>query len=257
MEQKQEQKQEQKVEHHEHSDSRSAQQWNKWLVGASVVQIVLLAVIAFQLSGVNGGGSAIQGAAVGLPSVAAPSAPAPSAPTIDMKALVDDDAVQGKESAPVTIVEFSDYECPFCARFYSDTELQIREQYVKTGKVKFVYRDFPLSFHQNAQKAAEAAECAGEQEKYWEMHDALFEKGVQGGVSSFKQYARDVGLKTADFDKCLDSGQMAGEIRKDMSDGQRVGVQGTPAFYVNGQEISGAQPFGAFQQIIDAALASQ
>ena len=136
MEQKQEQKQEQKVEHHEHSDSRSAQQWNKWLVGASVVQIVFLAVIAFQLSGVNGGGSAIQGAAVGLPSVAAPSAPAPSAPTIDMKALVDDDAVQGKESAPVTIVEFSDYECPFCARFYSDTELQIREQYVKTGKVK-------------------------------------------------------------------------------------------------------------------------
>ena len=120
-----------------------------------------------------------------------------------------------------------------------------------------IYRDFPLNFHQNAQKAAEAAECAGEQDKYWEMHDVLFEKGVQGGVSGFKQYARDIGLKTADFDKCLDSGQMAGEVRKDMSDGQRAGVQGTPAFWVNGQEISGAQPFGAFQQIIDAALAAQ
>ncbi len=251
----QEQKQEQKVEHHEQSGSGNVQQGNKWLVGASVVQIVLLAIIAFQLSGINAGGSGIQGAAVGVPSVAAPSAPAPSAPTIDMKALVDDDSVRGKENAPVTIVEFSDYECPFCERFYNDAEKQIIEQYVKTGKVKFVYRDFPLSFHQNAQKAAEAAECAGEQGKYWEMHDLLFEKGVQGGVSSFKQYARDIGLKTSDFDKCLDSGQMAGEIRKDTSDGQRAGVQGTPAFYVNGQEISGAQPFQAFQQVIDAELA--
>jgi protein-disulfide isomerase len=193
------------------------------------------------------------GAAIREPTAAAPS-PSPAAPSVDMKTLIDDDSIKGDKDAPVTIVEFSDYECPFCARFYSDTYGQIVEKYIDTGKVNLVYRDFPLSFHPNAQKAGEAAECAGEQGKYYEMHDLLFEKGVSGGVSAYKQYAKEIGLKTSDFDSCLDSGEMAGEVRKDFTDGQRAGVQGTPAFFIDGKLISGAQPFPAFEAAIEAAL---
>lgn len=173
----------------------------------------------------------------------------------DMASLIDDDDIEGDPNAPVTIIEWSDYECPFCARFYSQTLGKIREEYIDTGKVKLVYRDFPLSFHAQAQKAAEAAECAGEQDKYYEMHNLLFEKGVQGGVSAFKQYASEIGLDTNKFNECLDSGQMADEIAKDMQDGQAIGITGTPGFIINGQLVSGAQPFENFKAIIDAKLA--
>lgn len=171
-----------------------------------------------------------------------------------MAALIDDDTVKGDSDAPVTIVEWSDFECPFCTRFYTQTFKQIDEEYIKTGKVKMVYRDFPLSFHANAQKAAEAAECAGEQGKFWEMHDKLFDNGVDGGVPSFKQFAADIGLGTAEFNDCLDSGSMASEVQKDMDDGVALGIRGTPGFIINGQLVSGAQPFSVFKQVIDEAL---
>ncbi|MBI2666940.1 DsbA family protein [Candidatus Woesearchaeota archaeon] len=219
-----------------------------WKV-TTVVLIVLLAVFMWK----GNGGSAPAGGAVVAD---VPGAPAPSAAPVDMDALVDDDTVLGKKDAPVTIVEFSDYECPFCARFHEQTFRELKKLYIDTGKVKFVYRDFPLSFHPNAQKAAEAAECAGEQGKYWEMHEKLFTEGVSGGVAGFKQYAKSIKVKDQKaFDSCLDGGETAAEIRKDFSDGQRVGVQGTPAFFVNGQIISGAQPLSVFQQVIDAELA--
>ena len=175
-------------------------------------------------------------------------------PSVDMKSLIDDDSVQGNPDATVTIVEFSDYECPFCARFYNDAYQQIKTEYIDTGKVKMVFRDFPLNFHPQAQKAAEAAECAGEQGKYYEMHDKLFEQGVSGGVDSFKQYAKDIGLDSTKFDECLDSDQMKKEVQQDMSDGQKAGVQGTPAFFINGEMVSGAQPFSVFQEIIESKL---
>ncbi len=167
----------------------------------------------------------------------------------------NDDAVKGDENAPVTIIEFSDFECPFCTRFYQNTLSLLEEKYILTGKVKFVYRDFPLSFHKNAQKAAEAAECAGEQGKYYEMHDKLFENGVSGGTDSFKEYAQDLGLDTTQFNDCLDSAKMELEVQKDFSDGSAAGVSGTPAFFINGISLSGAQPFAAFEQIIEAELA--
>lgn len=163
--------------------------------------------------------------------------------------------VKGDENAPVTITEWSDFECPFCTRFYEQTYPQIIEEYVETGKVKFVYRHFPLNFHPNAQKAAEATECALEQDKFWEMHDVLFEKGVSGGVASFKQYAQDLGLDTEEFNECLDSGRMADEVANDMREGQDAGVRGTPGFLVNDQLVSGAQPFENFKTIIEAELA--
>lgn len=167
---------------------------------------------------------------------------------------IDDDAVLGDKNAPVTIIEFSDFECPFCARFYQQTLPLIKENYIKTGKVKLVYRDFPLSFHPNAQKAAEAAECAGEQGNYYEMHDLLFEKGVSGGVASFKQYAKDLGLDTTKFNECLDSGKFASEVQKDFQDGQNYGVSGTPTFFINGIKVVGAQPYNVFEQIIEQEL---
>ena len=167
---------------------------------------------------------------------------------------VDDDAFIGEENALVTIVEFSDYQCPFCERFYLQTLDQLKEEYIDTGKVKLVYRDFPLDFHPNAQKAAEAAECAGEQNKYFQMHDKLFENQVALDTDDLKKYAKDIGLNTAQFNTCLDTGKMASEVESDYQEGVNYGVSGTPAFFINGKLIEGAQPFSVFKQAIDAEL---
>src|SRR3989344_435889 len=216
-----------------------------WKV-ATVVLIVLLAFFAFR-GGNPTGGTVIDTINNGN------GQPTPPPSKVNFQELIDkDDHFKGDSNAPVTIIEWSDFECPFCGRFYTETLGQIDEKYIKTGKVKLVYKDFPLSFHPQAQKAAEAAECAGDQGKFWEMHDLLFEKGVQGGVASFKQYAQELSLKSAEFDGCLDSGEMAGEVQKDMADGGKGGIQGTPGFLINGQLVSGAQPFVVFQQVIDA-----
>lgn len=176
-------------------------------------------------------------------------------PSVDVS--IDDDAVKGDPNAPVTIIEFSDYECPFCGRHFRDTLPQIISEYVDTGKVKIVFRDFPLGFHDDAQKASEAAECAGEQgdENYWKMHDKLFENQQTLDEDSLKQYAKDIGLDTVQFDSCLDSDAMEDEVKADMEDGKIYGVSGTPAFFINGKFISGAQPFSVFKDIIDAELA--
>ena len=225
----------------------------KYLV---MIQTLLLVVVVFQLNSVSGllSGPSVDGTDVKI----VPSAPAqPSAPSkIDMTGLADDDAVKGDKDAPVTIIEFSDFECPFCARFYSDTLPQIESKYIDTGKVKLIFRDYPLPFHAQAQKASEAAECAGEQGSYWEMHDKLYESGVIGGIATFKQYAKDLGLNTKKFDECLDSGKFASEVKKDMADGSVAGIKGTPGFIINGVLVSGAQPFAAFEQIIEQELNS-
>jgi len=224
-------------------------------IGLLLVQTLLIVMLMFQVRGVNkklaGGG----GGEIDIPFPQA--APEPGEPRVkDFKILEDDDAVKGDKKAKVTIVEFSDYECPFCEKFHQQTLPQINENYIKTGKVKLIYRDFPLGFHQQAQKAAEAAECAGEQNKYYEMHDKLFIDGVQGGVESFKKFAANIGLDTNKFNSCLDSGAMASEIQKDMSDGAQYGVTGTPGFFINGQLVSGAQPYQVFAQAIEQALAA-
>ncbi|MBT4651269.1 thioredoxin domain-containing protein [Candidatus Woesearchaeota archaeon] len=168
---------------------------------------------------------------------------------------MDDDAVKGNLNAPVTIIEFSDFECPFCGKYVETTYPEIVKNYIDTGNVNYVFRDFPLDFHPDAQKAAEAAECAGEQEKYWEMHDLLFANQELLSVNDLKQYALDLSLDSEEFNSCLDSGEMAEEVQKDLQDGQAYGVTGTPAFFINGKLISGAQPYEAFEQEIEAALA--
>ncbi len=171
---------------------------------------------------------------------------------------LDDDPVKGSPDAPVTIVEFSEFQCPYCGYYVREVFPKIDEAYIKTGKVKYVFRDFPLlSIHPNAQKAAEAAGCAGQQGKFWEYHDVLFAHQDALDVPSLKQYAADLGLDTAQFDACLDSGAMADEVAKDLADGQQHGVSGTPAFFVNGIKLTGAQPFEAFQDLIDEELANR
>ncbi|MEK6896801.1 MAG: DsbA family protein [Nanoarchaeota archaeon] len=190
--------------------------------------------------------------------------PAPSPQAVQVNA--DDDAVMGDKNAPVTIIEFSDYQCPFCRKFWQETLPQIKQNYVDTGKVKFVYRDFPLNFHEGAIPYAEAANCArenGGDEAYFKMHDKIFEEQnvLDGGsVSStvqypgaetLKQWARDLGY---DISSCLDSGKYQNEIQKDFADGGNAGVQGTPGFFINGKPLSGAQPYFAFKQFIEAEL---
>ncbi len=166
---------------------------------------------------------------------------------------LDGAPVRGKANAPVTVVEFSDFQCPFCARAEGEL-VKVREAY--KDQVKIVYKDFPLPIHPNAPKAAEASRCAREQEKYWEYHDILFANNNALEVPNLKKFAADLKLDTAKFDACLDGDKYAKEIAKDMEEGTRVGVGGTPAFFVNGRFLSGAQPFSVFQDAIEDALAA-
>jgi len=172
-------------------------------------------------------------------------------------ASADDDPVLGLKDAPVEIIEFSDFQCPFCGKFFSETLPLLKQKYIDTGKAKIIFRDFPLGFHQFAQKAAEASECADEQGKYWAMHDKIFGNQSALDTASLKKYAQEIGLDTAKFNACLDSGQFASEVQKDLADGQSYGVSGTPSFFINGISLVGAQPFSAFEQIIESELAKR
>lgn len=169
--------------------------------------------------------------------------------------LIEDDAVLGDPNAPVTMVEFSDYDCPFCTRFYSETLPEIKEKYIETGKVKFVYRDFPLEkLHPNAWTIAMATECAGEQGMFFEMHNLVFDTPGTKDADTLKSMASELGLDTASFNSCLDNEETRAEVEKDMQDGMDNGVQGTPAFFVNDVFVSGAQPFNEFEKLIEAEL---
>lgn len=167
---------------------------------------------------------------------------------------IDDDPIKGDKNAPVTIVEFGDFQCPFCGRFYQQTLPLIEENYIKTGKARLVYRDFPLSFHPMAHKAAEAAGCAYKQGKFWEYHDKLFENQRDLSIENFKTWAKELGLNTEEFNNCLDQGLMASEVDNDFNQGVSYGVSGTPTFFINGVKVVGAQPFSVFKQVIDQAL---
>ncbi len=158
---------------------------------------------------------------------------------------------RGPKAAPVTLIEFSDYQCPYCGRL-EGTIKQIQDVY--GDKVRIVFRDFPLAMHRNAQKAAEAAGCALEQGKFWEMHDKLFTNQRALELDNLTTYAKEVGLDDQKFKTCLDSGKRADEIKRDMADGEALGVQGTPASFVNGRLVSGAQPFDNFAKVIDDEL---
>jgi protein-disulfide isomerase len=181
--------------------------------------------------------------------------------TADLKMLVEPSRVavnvpsdapsRGPAGAPVTIVEFSDFQCPFCSRV-NPTIDQVLSHY--GDRVRLVFRDYPLPIHAEAPKAHEAGRCAAEQGRFWPMHDRMFADQTALGVEGLKKSAADIGLDRARFDACLDSGRHAAAVQKDLSEGQSYGVNGTPAFFVNGRLISGAQPFAQFTRLIDDEL---
>lgn len=159
----------------------------------------------------------------------------------------------GQEDAAVTVVEFTDYQCSFCRRYFLETASQLLSQNVE--KIKYVVLNFPLSsIHPQAQEAAEAAECASDQEKFWEYHDLLFENQSALDTASLKDYAADLSMDTEVFNTCLDSGAKTEQVQNDFQVGVSAGVQGTPTFAINNQLLVGAQPLDAFQARIDAAL---
>jgi len=188
-------------------------------------------------------------------------------PSQPIRISVDNDPVRGNPDAPITIIEFSDFQCPFCARFHVQTLPSILEEYIDTGKVNLVYRDFPIqSIHPNALPAAVAAECANEQGKYWQYHDTLFERQTSWSkldtgsvISTFSQYATDIGLDQQQFDSCLGSGKYLQEVQQDLNDGRTYDVTGTPGFFIGNEnigfvKIDGAQPFESFKKVIDSQL---
>ncbi|MBT8252189.1 MAG: DsbA family protein [Nitrosopumilus sp.] len=187
--------------------------------------------------------------------------------TKPVKISIDDDPMKGNPDAKITIIEFSDYECPFCGRFYTNTLPLIEENYINTGLVNFVYRDFPIqSIHDNALPAALATECADDQGKFWPYHNMIFEnkstwEKLNGTnlLKEFEQYAIVLGLSTEEFNSCLESGKHLEEVKKDLQDGRDYGVTGTPGFFVGNDELGyvelkGAQPFESFQKVIDRML---
>jgi protein-disulfide isomerase len=167
----------------------------------------------------------------------------------------------GSSSAQVTLIEFGDFQCPYSQSFYIETEPQIISTYVNTGEVLFAFRQFPLSYHQNAEIAAEASECAaqlGGNAAFWEYHDTLFTNGQADGtgldLTSLEQYAANMQLNAVDFNTCLETHATAAIVSKDISAGTAAGVTGTPNFFINGTKYAGTLTFSDFQTAIEAAL---
>jgi protein-disulfide isomerase len=161
---------------------------------------------------------------------------------------------RGPARAQVEIIEFSDFQCPFCLSAHP-TVARVLNTY--GDRVRFVYRHYPLPNHPNAWPAAEAAACAGEQGKFWEYHDRLFDNQSRLGKADLKKHAAAVALDTAKFDACVDTHKYKSDVDADVAAGEEAGVSGTPAFFINGRQLSGAQPFEAFKRLIDEELAAR
>jgi len=166
-------------------------------------------------------------------------------------------ASKGNKDAPVTIVEFSEYECPYCKSYVDETYVRIIEEY--GDQIYYVFRDYPLAFHQHSQETAEAARCAGDQGEYWAMHDLLFAERDEWAektdiTSNLISYAQNLGLNTQQFSSCLSSGKYIQAIEDDLALGEKVGVSGTPSFFINGKMLVGAVPFENFQALIEEEL---
>lgn len=243
------------------------------VIGSVIISLaILLSGGVIQIKGVASGRSGNVNTTAPVAAANAPVAPtAPEAPTGPVKVSVDDDPVLGEKNAPVTLVEFSDYECPFCKRHFEQTYSQLKKDYIDTGKVKLVFRDLPLSFHDPmATTEAIAANCARDQggdEAYFKYHDEIFKRTVSNGNgldrTKLDKIALDNGLNEANFKSCLDSEKSKAEVAKDLADAGNAGATGTPSFVIGkstdsgeieGQLLVGAQPYAAFKTIIDQQL---
>ena len=170
----------------------------------------------------------------------------------EAEVALDNAPRRGPEDAPVLIVEFADYECPYCQQIHPELK-KLEQEYA--GKVALAFKDFPLPMHPHAEKAAEAARCAAEQGKFWEFHDALF-NDHQLELAQLKEHARTLKLDAASFDQCLDAGEQAAGVRKDFAQARRLGLTGTPAFFVNGHFLSGAVSYSTLREVVEQQLAA-
>lgn len=242
------------------------------LTGLLLVASFLIGSLWTKVQYLEKGGVGVQGTTTtaGTNQQAAPQA----VPTEDLtpkQVSVDDDPVLGDANAPVTLIEFSDYECPFCKRHFDDSYAQLKKEYIDTGKVKLVFRDLPLPFHEPmATTEAVAANCArsqGDDATYFKFHDEIFKRTTSNGngLTKEKIYAisDDLGLDTAALTTCIDDTKNADEVKKDLADANTVGASGTPTFFIGkstsdgvitGTKLVGAQPFSAFKAEIDKNL---
>ena len=225
--------------------------------------ILISATLFFSLRGVTLGTSTTSAAAGSTSSAAARE-------TVAVTELdYQGGPVIGDANSNLVMVEYTDFQCPFCKRNYDQTYPSLKKDYIDTKKIAYISKNFPLDFHPSAQKSAEASECALEQGKYWEMHDKMFAVSTSDGatllVANLKQYARDLGLDGAKFDSCLDSSKYANDIKTSIANGQTVGVSGTPGFFVGtktgtnkvkGFLVPGAYPYASFDTILKDIAAS-
>jgi protein-disulfide isomerase len=230
------------------------------VIGAFAVGLLYGKVSVYE-DGAVAGTKADNAAAV--PAAGDAVAPPPEITTLTdeqwQEIVADPVAVKGEQNAAVTMVEFTDYQCPFCARYFIDTYGQIESNYIDTGKVQYLVRDLPLSFHANAKPAAIAARCAGDQDAYFEMHDKLYETQAEWSntadpTEQFSGYAADLGLNQSTFGTCYSSGEYDAAVDEELALAAKVGASGTPTFFINGEKLVGAQPYTAFEAAIEAAL---
>ncbi len=224
-----------------------------FLLGAGVSYIVWAYPLQVKVA-------ALENTALQAQSVSATQAAAQSAVQIpkDVKRYdipVDDDAILGPADAPITLIEFSDYQCPYCRKWQIEVFPRLQQQY--GDKIRFVYRDFPLyESHPDAEPAALAADCAGEQNKYWDFHNLLF-NGESLGQPIYEAYAEKLNLNTDQFKACVSEQRYKSEVKADFDFASNLGVSSTPTFFINGLAVVGAQPYEVFSQVIDLELAGQ
>jgi protein-disulfide isomerase len=180
----------------------------------------------------------------------------PQDPYRRFEVSIDDDPMLGDAAAPITIIEFSDYQCSFCRKWHVETYDRLLAEY--GDQIRFVYRDLPLDgIHPDAISAAEAAQCAHDQNRYWDFHDALFSMKYDLSVAAYAQYATELGLDTQAFNDCIASRKHQNEVAADAQAAYDLGVQSTPTFFINGIPLIGAQPYSAFKNLIDKELAGE
>jgi protein-disulfide isomerase len=234
-----------------------------YLIGASIllgaILISVSIIYGFKLVVKQGAvvAQATQNTAAAQPAAQAQQTPPPAGAPVNIT-LKSNTPYLGSSSAKVTVVEFADYECPFCEEFYKTVFPELKAKYIDTGKIKFVYQDFAF-LGPDSNTAAEASHCAADQNKFWQYHDYLFNnQGPEGSgwatAAHQKEFAAAVGLNTSQFNSCLDSGKYKQEVLDETAAGRGYGVSGTPTLFVNGTAIVGAQPLATFEQAIDAAL---
>jgi protein-disulfide isomerase len=183
-------------------------------------------------------------------------------PPANVKVSLGDHYTLGQQTAAATLVEFVDYQCPFCRKFHAETFEQLKKNYIDTGKLRYVSRDLPLPFHHNALKAAQAARCGGEQGKFWELRSALISNGDKLSPEAIMDHAKGLSLDMERFKQCIDSKKYLDEIQKDITEANAAGISGTPTFVlgkisdgnIEGVVIAGAQPYSAFEARIAELL---